>query len=392
MLPSALALVAVLMAAETAAAQSPTPEPSPTETSTPGRVTLRTDREVVRFGGSVSLSGRVDPPTPGAEVDIIERDGTPLGRAVTDEDGRYVFRFSPERNLVLTATWTTVTSDPVRVGVRPRVSAHLGGVNLFGRALVRGRVQPAIPDQEVEVLLRRNGDAYRQRAVRPGGRGRFRVRLRIGKPGSYRAVARYGRPALVGDRASTESRATTLPSLRPGSSGSAVKRLEGRLRDLGYYLPSADRRYDHKTADAVIAFNKIQGRARVGDVDASTWKALASPKRPRPRVRSAGHIEIDQTRQVILVVKRNEVRWILHTSTGAGGATRDGVYRVFRKIAGYSGGGLYYPSYFDGLRAIHGWEEVPTYPASHGCARVPMWSAQWIHGLAEMGTEVRVYH
>jgi lipoprotein-anchoring transpeptidase ErfK/SrfK len=169
--------------------------------------------------------------------------------------------------------------------------------------------------------------------------------------------------------------------------------LERRLRSLGYYLPRANRTYDQKTYDAVIAFNKVQGRLRSGNVSGSTWRALASPRRPRARSRTRRfHIEIDQTRQVVYTVRRRRVANVLHTSTGAGGSTRDGSYHVFRKVNGYSGGGLYYPSYFDGLRAIHGWREVPTYPASHGCARVPMWAAKWIYGKAKLGTRVLVYH
>ncbi|HEX9123799.1 MAG TPA: L,D-transpeptidase, partial [Actinomycetota bacterium] len=79
-------------------------------------------------------------------------------------------------------------------------------------------------------------------------------------------------------------------------------------------------------------------------------------------------------------------------STGANGATHDGAFRVYRKLAGFSPNRLYYPSYFDGLRAVHGWTEVPAYPASHGCVRVPYWNAQWIFGLATLGTPVIVYH
>lgn len=125
----------------------------------------------------------------------------------------------------------------------------------------------------------------------------------------------------------------------------------------------------------------------------ATWRRLASPARPRARRRRPGfHIEIDQTRQIIFTVRKGRVAHILHTSTGANGATHDGAYRVHRKLAGTSGGGLYYPSYFDGLRAIHGWPDVPVYPASHGCARVPMWAATWIHSQAALGTRVFVYH
>jgi peptidoglycan hydrolase-like protein with peptidoglycan-binding domain len=215
----------------------------------------------------------------------------------------------------------------------------------------------------------------------------------VRKPGRYRTVVRYNDPDLLSAHAGSSSWTTQLPSLSLGARSGSVKTLERRLIALGYYLPGADRVFDIKTYDAMIAFNKVQRRARVGSVTASTWQALSDPIRARPRLKTKRfHIEIDQTRQVVLVVDNAKVQWILHTSTGAGGITHDGNFQVTRKLGGTSGGGLYYPSYFDGLRAIHGWPEVPTYPASHGCSRVPMWAAQWIYGLAEIGTRVIVYH
>ena len=68
------------------------------------------------------------------------------------------------------------------------------------------------------------------------------------------------------------------------------------------------------------------------------------------------------------------------------------MWHVYQKVAGYSPHRLYYPSYYEGQRAIHGWPEVPTYPASHGCVRVPYWTAKWIFRIADLGVEVRIYH
>jgi lipoprotein-anchoring transpeptidase ErfK/SrfK len=184
-----------------------------------------------------------------------------------------------------------------------------------------------------------------------------------------------------------------LPSLSVGSSGRQVGLLERRLTALGYHLGGPDRRFDVRTADALIAFNKVQGRARVGYVDRATWAALARPRPPQARDRRRGfHIEVDQTRQVLYVVRGGRVQKVLHVSTGAGGATRDGRFSFHRKLAGYSPNRLYYPSYFDGLRAIHGWPEVPTYNASHGCVRVPMWAARWIYAKIEVGDQILIYH
>ena len=41
---------------------------------------------------------------------------------------------------------------------------------------------------------------------------------------------------------------------------------------------------------------------------------------------------------------------------------------------------------------MHGWPDVPPINASHGCARVPYWSAKFLYGIMGYGMEVRVYH
>jgi lipoprotein-anchoring transpeptidase ErfK/SrfK len=41
--------------------------------------------------------------------------------------------------------------------------------------------------------------------------------------------------------------------------------------------------------------------------------------------------------------------------------------------------------------AIHGFPSVPTYPASHGCVRVPIWIADWLYQQSPVGERVYVY-
>jgi peptidoglycan hydrolase-like protein with peptidoglycan-binding domain len=189
-------------------------------------------------------------------------------------------------------------------------------------------------------------------------------------------------------------RSTPLPTLRMGSRGVFVGLLERRLASLHYRLVGIDRSFDLRTADAVMAFRKVQRMQRTTVVDASVWRRLADPIVPHPRVKTGGfHIEVDQTRQVLYTVDDGAVTNIMHVSTGKPSTpTRDGSFFVDRKLAGYSAHLLYYPSYFDGNRAIHGWPDVPSYAASHGCVRVPFWNAQWIFGLTPIGTRVVVYH
>jgi hypothetical protein len=73
--------------------------------------------------------------------------------------------------------------------------------------------------------------------------------------------------------------------------------------------------------------------------------------------------------------------------------TPGGSFRVSGKVSGWQTGSLgrlYKPSYFNGNIAIHGALSVPGGPASHGCVRVPMTSADWIFAALPRGTAVYV--
>jgi hypothetical protein len=357
-------------------------------------VTLKTSKARVRYGNRTLLSGAVKPASADQVVEIVDKDGRTVAEDTTNGAGEFKLWFGPRKNSTLTAQWMETQSAAVRVKVRPVAVVRLGAVRPFARTTVRGNVRPWMPDGSVTLKLNRYGKKVSHKTVSLKDGRWFRGKLNVPKAGRYRAKAIVRSPDHLREAARSSARSASMPRIELGSRGPYVKLLERRLRDLGYYLPRADRFFDFRTRDALIAFNKAQRRARVGTyVDGATWAKLQDPRRPRPRFeKPRSHIEIDQTRQLLYVVARRKVKWILHASTGARGATRDGSFRVTRKLAGYSGNRLYYPSYFDGLRAIHGWPEVPTYPASHGCSRVPMWAATWIFGFADIGTRVYVYH
>jgi hypothetical protein len=270
------------------------------------------------------------------------------------------------------------------------VRVRLGAVRLFDTTVVTGSVSPAARGVRVDVSLLHAGDVVVTRHPRTGSAGNFRMRLPVAEPGSYRVRARV--PGVGAD--ADGPRSTPLPTLRTGSHGVFVRLLERRLVSLHYRLVGVDQSFDERTADAVMAFRKVQRMLRTTVVDAGVWRRLADPLVPHPRVKASGfHIEVDQTRQVLYTVEGGAVTNIMHVSTGKPSTpTRDGSFFVTRKLAGYSAHLLYYPSYFDGNRAIHGWPDVPSYAASHGCVRVPYWNAQWIFGLATIGTRVVVYH
>ena len=203
---------------------------------------------------------------------------------------------------------------------------------------------------------------------------------------------------------------TTAPdgSLSPAEVGEEVTVLQQRLTDLGYWLGAPDGTYGQLTRQAVMAFQKAEGLARDGVAGPATLAALDGADRVRPRATTGSHLEIDLSRQLLLVVEDGRTRFVLNTSTGNGetyaapsggtatAATPTGTFAVQREIDGVRRaplGDLYRPKYFNGGIAIHGAGDIPAQPASHGCARLTNAAMDllWATGAAALGTTVIVY-
>ena len=357
-------------------------------------VMLEASDPTVAFGQRVRLSGTSPGAPPGSMVQILDQASAEVATATTNGSGAFSATIEPQETNTYVAVLAGATSDPVTVSVRAVLSIQMAPVRLFDRVLVRGVVEPARDGQQVVVTLLRAGHQVDTLDVAMSARGSFRATLSVDKPGTYRAKATFEAPDLIRGSARSSADATPLPHLSSGSSGPFVRLLEKRLVELHYRLAGAtDGRYDFRTADAVVAFHKVQRMARTFTVNEATWRRLAVPRLPRAQRDWHGfHFEVDQTKQLLYTVEGGDVTNVLHVSTGAGGTTHDGTFRVFSKIAGFSEHRLYYPSFFDGERALHGWPEVPTYAASHGCVRIPYWNAKWVYALADYGVRVVIYH
>jgi peptidoglycan hydrolase-like protein with peptidoglycan-binding domain len=361
---------------------------------TAATITLSASAGKVVFGQSVMLSGTLAPAAGGEAIELHDGSGAVIATAHADPSGAFSATVAPDGTDAYVAATTDAVSGPVTVRVRAVTTVAMSPVRLFDSVKVRGTVSPARPGGRVEVALKKAGRTIATRRVAMGSGGGFLANLEVPLPGTYRVRASFTGDDLLRGAAVSETDETPLPRLSAGDDGVFVELLEARLVELHYRLAAAtDGNYDFRTADAVVAFHKVQGMERSFVASAATWRRLADPRTPHPRNDWRGfHLEVDQSLQVLYTVEDGEVTNVLHVSTGAGGATRDGSFSVYRKVAGFSPNHLYYPSYFDGLRALHGWTEVPTYNASHGCVRIPYWNAQWVYGLADYGTRVVIYH
>jgi peptidoglycan hydrolase-like protein with peptidoglycan-binding domain len=197
------------------------------------------------------------------------------------------------------------------------------------------------------------------------------------------------------------------PNPHVGSSGPAVTAIQQKLASLQYMVGTVDGQFGSGTRDGLIAFQKVEGLPRTGEADPATLAKLQTATTPTPAYATPpDHVELDIAHQVVYVVRSGAVTAILPTSTGSGASftsqgwtrkaiTQNGVFSIYWKVNGWHQaplGDLYKPSFFNDGEAFHGYTEVPTYPASHGCARLPMEFADWFFAnAAPYGETVYVY-
>jgi cell wall hydrolase len=184
--------------------------------------------------------------------------------------------------------------------------------------------------------------------------------------------------------------------LRYGNHGRAVASLQRRLVVLGYLeRGGVDGVFGDETWYAVVALQGWEHLVRDGVVGPQTRRALRHARAPRPWLRLRRALEIDLTRQVLLVVEQGAVRRAVHVSTGASKfATPEGRFTVIRR-GRMSWSQRYhrwlpYALYFHRGLAIHAFRIVPDEPASHGCIRIPFSDALFVFRAAPLGTPVLI--
>ena len=236
---------------------------------------------------------------------------------------------------------------------------------------------------------------------------------------------------------------TAAPLAAPlslGSAGDDVRRVQERLTELGFQPGPADGQFGAGTQQALWAFKKLIGNLQWEDfasrndqtvVTEEVWQQMADPRvRFVPRRPGAGtHVEVYLPQQVMAVFSDDEPVFISHISSGELDADGDpatfcetatydtdengnpypelvtkqvcaeakspgGVFRFNRSYDGNRVsplGGMKNPWYFNYGIAIHGAQNVPDYPASHGCIRISNTLADVFPELVERGDRVYVW-
>jgi hypothetical protein len=185
-----------------------------------------------------------------------------------------------------------------------------------------------------------------------------------------------------------------------------LKRAEARLAEMGYGPGRADGVIDGDTRNALIVFQKWEGRKITGQLSRREFDAIMSAAAPQARDSGYRHVEVDLERQVLLLTDDDgAVIRMLPVSTGSNkrydekgmrglAYTPTGRFRIYAKISGWRKsplGLLYYPNYFSDGLAIHGNPSVPHSPQSHGCVRIPMEAAVEISRALPVGTILLIY-
>jgi hypothetical protein len=303
--------------------------------------------------------------------------------------------------------WLLQGSEPVPVrrvtpGIPALVRSLLAGPTRRER---RQGLSSAIPVGTVvnELRIHRRVITIDLGARFAAGRSEASLRARVGQlvrtlrgvPGVLGVRVRIEGGVPVGLFPGYDLRGTVREAL-PERSTPSTRELEQLLADLGFMAPSGiDGHSDDETSIAILAFEKWTGLPRDGVLDAEVTSALLRTTRPQPLLRRPGNrVELLLRRQVALQIADNRVERVYHVSSGAGGATPTGSFRVYRKerLSWSVPFSTWMPwaSYFVGGIAFHEYWPVPAYPVSHGCVRMMARDAPLMYAFATRGTPVDV--
>jgi peptidoglycan hydrolase-like protein with peptidoglycan-binding domain len=280
----------------------------------------------------------------------------------------------------------------------------VGGDPVFAlegaRIVVRGIVTPYVAGQTVTVSFYRDGRKLSDQlaSVLPvaGGAGQFRLGFTSHYGGLVQARAAHSATAQQQAFSASSSAVRFVdPNVGPGDRGQSVRLLQSELGALHYAVPLTGV-FDEGTGQALVAYRKMTGLERIPSAGKRVLELLARRAGAfHVRYRGDGrHVEANLTKQVLAEIEPSGRVYKIYTTSSGKPSTPTviGRFQVYEKTPGENSEGMVDSNYFIRGYAIHGYAEVPTYAASHGCLRVPIPDAPAIYAWVREGTPVDVYN
>jgi hypothetical protein len=293
------------------------------------------------------------------------------------------------------AAATVVPDATVKIEV-----GHLdqGRAEIYGKVPVTGTISPYAPGQRVEVSFFLDGKELVSHKLAVGkGKGKtgaFRTSVIVREDGKYAVSATHEATAVLGaDSTVRKSWKVSFPSLHQGQCGPVVVGFKKAMREMGYIANSGDC-FGGKTARGVLAYRKVNDKSRSMRAGAGLVKSVFAGKGAyKVRHPEAGeHVEAPLSKQVLVFAKGDEPFAIYPMSSGKSSTpTVTGHFTFIRTEPGYNSHGMYYSFYFYGGYAVHGYESVPDYPASHGCLRTFIADQPEIYNRIHYGEDIFVW-
>lgn len=275
---------------------------------------------------------------------------------------------------------------------------HGGRAPIWGKVPVTGTVIPYVPGQKVEVTYYLNGHRLVSRnvAVQKGdeGSGNFVDSLIVRKDGKYAVGAHHkANPELGGDTTVRKSWRVSFPSLHPGECGKVVSGFKKELAAMGY-VSGGGSCFNDRLGREVLAYRKVNNMNRSQQAGSALVKSVYAGRGGfHLRYPNAGeHAEVSIPKQVLVLAKNGKPFAIYPVSTGKSSTpTITGHYEIYRLEPGTNSHGMVYSDYWHNGYAVHGYAEVPNYPASHGCVRTFIADQPRIYEQLHLGEDIFVY-
>ncbi|HEX5146656.1 MAG TPA: L,D-transpeptidase family protein [Conexibacter sp.] len=289
-----------------------------------------------------------------------------------------------------------------RIGLQVAGSWSVNGRRLAvtGRPLqIQGRVAPYIAGQTVSVRIWRGHTLIKSATVAPKPTHTkktavFRLRFTPERSGDVQVFAVHDRTDQQRRLLAQVPLSVVVPKAGPGTRSPFVALLQQRLAADGYATPQTGA-YDNLTGLAVLAFRKVNGVSRVTTLTPDIVDRVLDGKGGfKVRYPQHGrHVEANLGWQVLALIDHGKVVRAYTTSSGKPSTpTVLGHFRFYMREPGTNGEGMVDSTYFIRGYAIHGYFDVPTYNASHGCLRVPIPDAPAIFAWIHIGDGIDVYY